>query len=168
MYYIITTRPTSKKCYIYFKKLIFSSRLLVLGGWHRQNKFSISKILMLKDRKLESKLHGRNFSWNHSISLFSISGWPKVISEIPHNLEAPGQYDPKVWGRAHHDVGPPFSPVGRIFRHSGRFSKGNFEATPDMVKFVMCTLVSRYCVPFSKYIKRHAYPGNQGTHDKLN
>ena len=37
-----------------------------------------------------------------------------------------------------------------------------------MVKFVMCTLVSRDCVPFCKYVKRHMYPGNQGTLDKLN
>ena len=38
----------------------------------------------------------------------------------------------------------------------------------DLVKFVMCTLVSRDCVPFCKYIKRHMYPGYQGTHHKLN
>ena len=38
----------------------------------------------------------------------------------------------------------------------------------DMVKFVLCTLVSGDCMPFCKYIKRHLYPGNQGTHDKLN
>ena len=38
----------------------------------------------------------------------------------------------------------------------------------DLVKFVMCTLVSRDYVPFCKYIKRHLYPGKQGTHDKLN
>ena len=37
----------------------------------------------------------------------------------------------------------------------------------DLVKFVMCALVSRDCVPFSKNIKRYVYPGNQGTHDKL-
>ena len=38
----------------------------------------------------------------------------------------------------------------------------------DLVKFVMCTPVFRNCVPFSKYIKRHVYPWNQGTHNKLN
>ena len=40
----------------------------------------------------------------------------------------------------------------------------------DMVllKFFVCTLVSRDCVPFCKYIKRHVYSCNQGTHDKLN
>ena len=38
----------------------------------------------------------------------------------------------------------------------------------DLVEFVMCTLISRECVPFCKYIKRHVYPGNQGTHDRLN
>ena len=38
----------------------------------------------------------------------------------------------------------------------------------DLVKFVMCTLVSRDRVPFLKYIKRHVCPGTQGTHDKLN
>ena len=38
----------------------------------------------------------------------------------------------------------------------------------DLLKFVMCTLVSRDSVPFFKYIKRHVYSGNQGTHDKLN
>ena len=32
----------------------------------------------------------------------------------------------------------------------------------------MCILVSKDFVPFCKYIKRHLYPGNQGTHDKLN
>ena len=32
----------------------------------------------------------------------------------------------------------------------------------------MCTLVSRDCLPFCKYIKRNVYPGNQDTHDKLN
>ena len=38
----------------------------------------------------------------------------------------------------------------------------------DLVKFVMCTIVSRDCLCFCQYIKRHLYPGNQGTHDKLN
>ena len=38
----------------------------------------------------------------------------------------------------------------------------------DLVKFVMCTPVFRNCVPFSKYIKRHVYLGDQGRHDKLN
>ena len=37
----------------------------------------------------------------------------------------------------------------------------------DLVKFVMCTLVSRDCLRFCYYIKHHLYPGNQGTHDKL-
>ena len=38
----------------------------------------------------------------------------------------------------------------------------------DLVKFVMCSLVSRDCAPLFKYIKRHVYPGNHITHDKLN
>ena len=38
----------------------------------------------------------------------------------------------------------------------------------NLVRFVMCTLVSRDCVPFCKYIKRHVYPRTQDTHDKLN
>ena len=38
----------------------------------------------------------------------------------------------------------------------------------DLIKLVMHTLVSRDCVPFCKYIKRHVYLRNQGTHDKLN
>ena len=38
----------------------------------------------------------------------------------------------------------------------------------DLVKFVMCTLIFRDCVPFCRYIKCHVYPGNQGIHDKLN
>ena len=38
----------------------------------------------------------------------------------------------------------------------------------DLDKFVMCILVSRDCLPFCKYIKCHVYPGNHGTHDKLN
>ena len=33
---------------------------------------------------------------------------------------------------------------------------------------VMCTLVFRDCVPFGKYLKRHVYPGIQGTHDERN
>ena len=28
----------------------------------------------------------------------------------------------------------------------------------DLVRLVICTLVSRNCVPFCKYIKRHVYP----------
>ena len=32
----------------------------------------------------------------------------------------------------------------------------------------MCTLVSRDYLPFCKYIKRHVYPENQNTYDKLN
>ena len=38
----------------------------------------------------------------------------------------------------------------------------------DLIKFVMCTLVSRDCVPFSKFIEHHVYPGIKGTQDKLN
>ena len=38
----------------------------------------------------------------------------------------------------------------------------------NLVKFVMCTLVSRDRVLFCKCIKRQMYPGNKGTHDKLN
>ena len=37
----------------------------------------------------------------------------------------------------------------------------------DLVKFVMRSRVSRDCIPFCKYIRRHVYPGHQGTHDKL-
>ena len=39
----------------------------------------------------------------------------------------------------------------------------------DLIKFVS-TLVSSDCVLFFnfKYMKSHVYPGNQGTHDKLN
>ena len=37
----------------------------------------------------------------------------------------------------------------------------------EKIKFVMSTLVSRDCLPFYQNIKRHVYPGNQGTHDKL-
>ena len=37
-----------------------------------------------------------------------------------------------------------------------------------MVKFGMCTLVSRDGVPFCNYIERYVYYGNQGTHDKFN
>ena len=32
---------------------------------------------------------------------------------------------------------------------------------------LMCTLISRDCVHFCKYTKRHVCPGNQGTPDKL-
>ena len=39
---------------------------------------------------------------------------------------------------------------------------------PDLVKFVMCTLVSKDCIPFCEYIKCYVYPGNQGTHSELN
>ena len=38
----------------------------------------------------------------------------------------------------------------------------------DLVKFIMCTLVSREYLSLYKYIKRHVYPVNQGTYDKLN
>ena len=31
----------------------------------------------------------------------------------------------------------------------------------------MCTLVSRDCVPFCRHMKHHVYPGDQGTHNKL-
>ena len=37
----------------------------------------------------------------------------------------------------------------------------------DLVKFVMCTQVSKDCVPFCNCIEGHVYPGFQGTHDKL-
>ena len=37
----------------------------------------------------------------------------------------------------------------------------------NLVKLVMCTLVSRDLVPFCKYIKRHVYSGFQGTHVNL-
>ena len=37
----------------------------------------------------------------------------------------------------------------------------------DLVKFDMYTLVSRDYAPFCKYMIRYVYPGNQGTHDKL-
>ena len=42
------------------------------------------------------------------------------------------------------------------------------EGDSDLVKFVMCTLVSRDYVPLLECTKRHVYPVNQGTHDKLN
>ena len=32
-----------------------------------------------------------------------------------------------------------------------------------MVRFAMCTLVSRDSVPFCMYMKRYVYPENQGT-----
>ena len=38
----------------------------------------------------------------------------------------------------------------------------------ELVKFTMCILVSRDCVPFCKYTKCHVYPGDQDIHDKLN
>ena len=37
-----------------------------------------------------------------------------------------------------------------------------------LVKFAMYILVSRDWVSFCTYIKRHVYPGNQGTQIKLN
>ena len=39
----------------------------------------------------------------------------------------------------------------------------------DLVKFVMCNLVSRVSVHMAFYIHTKGYtvPGNQGTHDKL-
>ena len=37
----------------------------------------------------------------------------------------------------------------------------------DLVKNVMCILGSMDCVLFSKDVKCHVYPENQGTHDKL-
>ena len=43
----------------------------------------------------------------------------------------------------------------------------SWKKNSDLVKFVMYNLVSRDCVPFCKYIKRHVHLGNQGTHDKL-
>ena len=38
----------------------------------------------------------------------------------------------------------------------------------DLVKFVVCTLVSRVQMTFSILTKTWTVPGNQGTHDKLN
>ena len=38
----------------------------------------------------------------------------------------------------------------------------------DLVKNVMCILGSMDCVLFSKDVKCHVYPENQGTHYKLN
>ena len=38
----------------------------------------------------------------------------------------------------------------------------------DLVKFVMCTLVSRVHLTFYMITKGHTVPGNHGTHDKLN
>ena len=46
-----------------------------------------------------------------------------------------------------------------------KFGRINFL---DLVKFVMCTLVSSYCVPFCKYTKHYMYLGFQSTHDNLN
>ena len=37
----------------------------------------------------------------------------------------------------------------------------------DLVRFVLCTLVSRDCVPFCKYIKHHVYPRIQDIYDKF-
>ena len=38
----------------------------------------------------------------------------------------------------------------------------------DLVKIVMCTLVSRVHMTFYMLIKGYTVPGFQGTHDKLN
>ena len=38
----------------------------------------------------------------------------------------------------------------------------------DLVELAMCNLVSGDSLPFCKNIKRHVYPGNQGTQNKLN
>ena len=38
----------------------------------------------------------------------------------------------------------------------------------DLVKFVLCILVSRVHMPFYILTKGYTVPGNQGTHDKLN
>ena len=67
--------------------------------------------------------------------------------------------------KGHHNVKPKFS-IWRLLKRN--FPNLNLIKSPDLVKFVMYTLVSRDCVPFCKAIKRHVYPENQGTHDKLN
>ena len=56
---------------------------------------------------------------------------------------------------------------GYIWQTSPEFY-GSFNDFLDLVKIVMCTLVSSDCVTFCKYIKRHVYPRNHGTHAKLN
>ena len=38
----------------------------------------------------------------------------------------------------------------------------------DLVKFVMCTLVSSVHMSFHKLTKGYLVPGNQGTYDKFN
>ena len=38
----------------------------------------------------------------------------------------------------------------------------------DLVKFVMCTMVSRVHMTFDILTKGYIVPGNQGTYDKLN
>ena len=38
----------------------------------------------------------------------------------------------------------------------------------DLVKFVMCTLVSRVYMTFYILTKGYTFPRNQGTYDKLN
>ena len=43
-----------------------------------------------------------------------------------------------------------------------------FKEKSDLVKFVMCTLVSRVHIPFYKLFKGYTVPGNQSAHDKLN
>ena len=46
--------------------------------------------------------------------------------------------------------------------------KSNLEQISDLVKFVMCALVSRVHKTFYILRKGFTVPGNQGTHDKLN
>ena len=38
----------------------------------------------------------------------------------------------------------------------------------DLVRYVICTLVSRIHMPFHILTEGYTFPGNQGTHDKLN
>ena len=44
----------------------------------------------------------------------------------------------------------------------------NLEKIWDLVKLVMCTLVSRVHMTFCILTKGHTVPKNRGTHDKLN
>ena len=46
--------------------------------------------------------------------------------------------------------------------------KINIKQNSDLVKYVMCTLASKDCVPFCKHLKRHVHTGIQGTHAELN
>ena len=48
------------------------------------------------------------------------------------------------------------------------WKKLSFRKSLDLVKFVMCALVSRVRMMFYTLRKGYTVPGNQGIHDKLN